>query len=87
MKVDDIVLTSMLNILDIHDMHIYTHVGFHVSNLTQSRINKLGGAKQKIKRGRGWGVGICRHPSLYMYVCVSSASSPMNAIYVRKMIK
>ena len=52
MKVDDIVLTSMLNILD---MLIYTHVGFHVSNLTQSRINKLGGAKQKIKRGRGGG--------------------------------
>ena len=47
MKVDDIVLTSMLNILD---MHIYTHVGFHVSNLTQSRINKLGGAKKKKKK-------------------------------------
>ena len=82
----------MLNILD---MHIYTHVVFHVANLTQSRKNKLGGAKQKQKQKRreGGGFGVCcwgrwdigRHPSLYMYV--SSASSPMNAIYVRKMIK
>ena len=74
----------MLNILD---MYIYTHVGFHVSNLTQSRKNKSGGAKKKKKRRGGEGGDICRHPSLNMYVCVSSASSPMNAIYVRKMIK
>ena len=43
----------MLNILD---RHIYTHVGFHVTNLTQSRKNKSGGAKKKKKKKR-WGRG------------------------------
>ena len=67
--------------------HAHIHpCRFSCLQLNTIKDKQIGWSKTKNKKREG-GLGICRHPSLYMYVCVSSASSPMNAIYVRKMIK